>query len=67
MSEIVERAKAGAKDRRILARYECGWCGQRLDRDSCGAIYDRCSAEMRQQRNAACLAEHKARKALGEG
>jgi hypothetical protein len=50
-----------AKDRRYLRRFECGWCGQRLDRDMCSAIYERCSDEVRQRRRENCLAARRKR------
>ena len=47
--------------RRRLQRYECAWCDQRLDRDSCSAIGEKCSPELRQKRRDECLAEYKPR------
>jgi len=41
--------------RRYLARHECAWCGQRLDRKACGAIWEQCSEEVREKRRADCL------------
>jgi hypothetical protein len=48
-------------ERRHLSRYVCGWCDQRGDRDTCGAIYEKCSDAARNQRRAECLAEYKPR------
>lgn len=53
---MVERALTKVQKRRLM-RYECAWCGQRLDRPYCGAIYERCDAATRQKRREDCLAE----------
>jgi hypothetical protein len=47
---------------RYLRRRECWFCGQRLDRDSCGAIYESCTAEIRKQRRIACLKSYRPRR-----
>jgi hypothetical protein len=39
---VSELAALTTKERRFLARRICGWCYQRLDRDSCSAIYRNC-------------------------
>jgi hypothetical protein len=45
---------ANAKAR--LRRFECAWCNQRMDRLSCGGIYDTCPVSVRLKRAADCLA-----------
>jgi hypothetical protein len=42
-------------ERRYLNRFACMWCEQRLDKDCCGAIWERCSSETRAKRRADCL------------
>ena len=43
-------------ERRVLSRYQCAWCDQRLSANDCGAIYEGCTAEQREQRRQKCLA-----------
>lgn len=47
--------------RLYLSRRVCGWCDMPLHRDSCGAIYERCSTGTRAKRRARCLAQYKQR------
>ena len=49
-------------ERRFLTRHQCAWCDQPLDKDWCGAIWDKCSAETRTKRQAECLKTYKPRK-----
>jgi len=42
-------------EKRKLSRFQCAWCDQRLDRDTCGAIYEQCSPEVRNRRRLDCL------------
>lgn len=53
-------------EKRHLSRYECYWCEQRLDRSECGAIYEKCSPDVREKRRADCLLLYKPRRALGD-
>ena len=73
MSDDVRSAmnsdKLSARDKRILARYVCGWCDQPLDKQSCGALFGPCSQGTMESRRKECLEAHKeavsqARKAL---
>jgi hypothetical protein len=46
-------------EKRYLKRFTCGWCDQRLDRverDGCAAMWEKCSQEVRQKRRENCLA-----------
>ncbi len=58
---MTQAVKLSGGARARLMRYGCGWCGQRLDRKSCGAIYDQCSEEDRQTRRESCLAKYRPR------
>lgn len=48
-------------ERRYLSRRSCWLCDQRLDRDSCGSLVEKCSIEVRNRRREACLARYKPR------
>lgn len=48
-------------EKRFLSRRLCAWCGQRLDRDGCGAIWKRCSIVQREERRRKCLETYKPR------
>jgi len=49
------------QEKRYLHRFVCGLCGFRLDRESCGAIFERCSQQARDKRRADCLQHYKSR------
>ena len=53
--------------KRYLSRFTCAWCDHRMDHDGCGAIYDRCSPEIRATRLADCLKAYRPRKTRGNG
>lgn len=62
MSEtMLERDVTLSSDhlRRILRRHVCAWCDQRLDKDQCGALYSRCTAEDRKTRREGCIANYR--------
>lgn len=42
--------------KRYLARRECTWCHQRLDRDGCGSRYEQCSSDAQETRRRRALA-----------
>jgi hypothetical protein len=48
--------------RRYLKRFACMWCEQQLDKDCCGAIWERCSPETRAKRRADCLKGYRPRR-----
>lgn len=50
-------------EKRRLSQYLCAWCDQPLDRESCGAIYQKCTPEVRASRRASCLAGYRPRAA----
>lgn len=65
---LVPRSREGGlmdgltkNERRYLSRRACAWCDMPLNREGCGAIYERCSEETRKARRKKCLAEYKPR------
>lgn len=48
-------------EKKYLSRRVCAWCEHRLDWDSCGAIYEQCSATLRAKRIVECLKNYKPR------
>lgn len=48
-------------ERRYLSRFECAWCDQPLDRDTCGAIGEKCSESTRRDKRERCLLEYRPR------
>lgn len=53
--EVVVRRKLTPTEMRYLARHVCAWCDQPLHKNSCGAVYEKCSLRVREQRRADCL------------
>jgi hypothetical protein len=49
--------------KRYLSRRICWLCEQPLDRDWCGAIYEQCPEEVREERRLDCLKHYRPRKA----
>lgn len=49
-------------EKRYLSKYECMWCEQRLSRDWCAAIWEKCSEEDMERRRKRCLMGYKPRK-----
>jgi hypothetical protein len=48
-------------ERRFLARHQCWFCDQRLDKDFCGAIYESCAPDTRERRRQECLRHYRPR------
>ena len=55
MTTIAERMGITKAQIRKLRRYECAWCTQSLARETCGAIWDRCTEAVRAKRRKECL------------
>lgn len=49
------------REKRYLSRHVCAFCEQPLDQNHCGAIWDKCSPEVREKRRLDCLAQYKPR------
>jgi hypothetical protein len=45
--------------KRYLHRHVCWLCEQPLDRDWCGAMFERCSQEIMDKRRADCLTHYR--------
>lgn len=57
------QTKLTKNEKRFLSRLVCVWCEHRLDRDGCGAIWEKCSQESRDSRREQALKTYKPRKA----
>lgn len=59
-TELVSFIKAlPLRSKRRLSRLECAWCGQRMDKSWCGAIYEKCSVDTRKTKINAAIAENR--------
>ena len=50
-------------EKKFLSRHICSWCEQPLDKDWCGAIFEKCPDHVRLKRQRECLKTYKPRKA----
>jgi hypothetical protein len=49
-------------EKRFLSRRECFLCGMRLDQEGCQGVWERCTPEIRADRQRRCLETYKPRK-----